>query len=52
MEEVPEALQRLVRALERANVKYVVVGGVVAVHYGRVRTWTWWSTGEKSIPSR
>ena len=38
MEEVPEALQRLVRALERANVKYVVVGGVVAVHYGRVRT--------------
>lgn len=25
MEEVPEALQRLVRALERANVKYVVV---------------------------
>ena len=38
MEEVSEALQRLVRALERANVKYVVVGGVVAVHYGRVRT--------------
>ncbi|AWR98582.1 DUF6036 family nucleotidyltransferase [Metallosphaera hakonensis] len=37
MEEIAEALQRLIKALEKANCMYVIVGGLVAIHYGRNR---------------
>ena len=37
MEKVVKALQRLVRALESARCEYVIVGGLVAIHYGRTR---------------
>ncbi|BCU67879.1 hypothetical protein HS7_13160 [Sulfolobales archaeon HS-7] len=37
MEEVAKALQRLAKALESAGVVYVIVGGLVAIHYGRDR---------------
>ena len=37
MEKISEALQRLIEALEKANCRYVIVGGLVAIHYGRNR---------------
>lgn len=37
MEKISEALQRLIEALEKANCEYVVVGGLVAIRYGRNR---------------
>ncbi|QXJ29033.1 hypothetical protein J5U23_01902 [Saccharolobus shibatae B12] len=37
MEKISEALQRLVKALEKANCRYVIVGGLIAIHYGRNR---------------
>lgn len=37
MEKISEALQRLIEALEKANCEYVVVGGLIAIRYGRNR---------------
>jgi hypothetical protein len=37
VEKISEALQRLIEALEKANCEYVVVGGLVAIRYGRNR---------------
>lgn len=37
MGKISEALQRLIEALEKANCEYVVVGGLVAISYGRNR---------------
>jgi hypothetical protein len=37
VEKISEALQRLIEALEKANCEYVVVGGLIAIRYGRNR---------------
>ncbi|WP_286188870.1 DUF6036 family nucleotidyltransferase [Sulfolobus sp. S-194] len=37
MEKISEALQRLVEALEKANCKYVIVGGLVVIQYRKSR---------------
>jgi transcriptional/translational regulatory protein YebC/TACO1 len=37
MEKIVKVLQRLVIALEKSGCEYVIVGGLVAIHYGRSR---------------